>query len=159
LAADAGLLVDLDPAEIGGQVVRRRADAVERADVDAHPAAVAVVGVHDGDGALLALQHLGDVAVGVEYGLVGADDAAGAAVDAQRRLDVVRLLRIATDRLGGAPLLAGGAAGAVLGDDREGHGRTLADARAAHQALSAASPSGSRPRAPARSGDRCAAPA
>src|SRR5262249_29873181 len=122
---------------------------------------------------LLALEHLGDVAIGVEDGLVGADDAAGAAVDAQRRLDVVRLLRIAADRLGGTPLLASGASRAVLGDDREGHGRTLADARAAHQAgspsvlrgphgwsspLSAASPSGSRPRVPARSDDHCAAP-
>src|SRR5262249_60204770 len=113
---------DLATAQVGGQVLRRRADAVERADVDADPAPVAVVGVDDRDRPLLALEHLGDVAVGVEDGLVGTDHAARAAVDAERGLDVVGLLRIAADRLGRAALLAGGATGAVLGDAPEGHG-------------------------------------
>src|SRR5262245_34152713 len=122
LAPHAGLLVHLDAAQVGRQVVGRGGDAVERADVDAHSAAVAVVGVHDRDGTLLALEHLGDVAVRVEDGLVGTDHAAGAAVDAERGLDVVRLLRVPADRLRRAALLAGSAARAVLGDDREGHG-------------------------------------
>src|SRR5207253_1809988 len=87
LAADAGLLVDLDLAQVLRAVLVRRVDAVEGADVDAHPAAVAVVGVDDRDRALLALEHLGDVAPGIEDGLVGADDAARAAVDAEPGLD------------------------------------------------------------------------
>src|SRR5207249_12084453 len=52
LAADAGLLVDLDLAQVLRAVLVRRVDAVEGADVDAHPAAVAVVGVDDRDRAL-----------------------------------------------------------------------------------------------------------
>src|SRR4029450_1693404 len=92
------------------QVLGRRRDAIERADVDADAAPVAVVGMAAGDRTLLLLEHLGHGAVGVEDGLVGADDAAGTAVDAERGLDVVGLLRVAADRLGWAPLLAGGAA-------------------------------------------------
>src|SRR4030095_6352238 len=76
LAADAGLLVDLDLAQVLRPVLVRRVDAVSGAHVDAHPAAVAVVGVDDRDRALLALEHLGDVPEGVEDGLVGADHAA-----------------------------------------------------------------------------------
>src|SRR5262245_20050824 len=106
LAPHTGLLVHLDLAEVGREVLVRRADAVERADVDAHAAAVAVVGMYDGDGALLPLEDLRHVAPGVEDGLVGTDHPAGPTVDAERRLDVVRLLGIAADRLGGAPLLA-----------------------------------------------------
>src|SRR5258708_1446831 len=49
LAADAGLLVDGDLAEELGPVLRRRVDAVEGADVDAHAAAVAVVGGDERD--------------------------------------------------------------------------------------------------------------
>src|SRR5262245_13659389 len=134
LAPHTGLLVHLDLAEVGREVLARRADAVERADVDAHAAAVAVVGMHDGDGPLLALQDLGDVAPGVEDRLVGADDAARAAVDAERGLDVVRLLGIAADRLGGTPLLARGASRAILGDDGEGHAGTLTEYGARRQA-------------------------
>src|SRR5262245_22946202 len=136
LAAHAGLLVDLDPAQVGGEVLRRGADAVEGAHVDADAAAVAVVRMDDGERTLLALEHLGDVAVSVEDGLVGADDAACAAVAAERRLDVVRLLRIAAGPLGGAPPLPGAASRAALGGAREGPGSTPADARAAHAARS-----------------------
>src|SRR5262245_2964945 len=46
LAPHTGLLVHLDLAEVGREVLARRADAVERADVDARAAAVAVVGMH-----------------------------------------------------------------------------------------------------------------
>src|SRR3989442_7000654 len=119
LAADAGLLVDLDLAQVLRAVLVRGVDAVEGADVDAHPAAVAVVGVNDRDRALLALQHLGDVAVGVEDGLVGADDAARAAVDAEPGLDQEGLLGLARDGVRGAALLAGGPAGPVTRDDGE----------------------------------------
>src|SRR5437016_6141191 len=94
LAADAGLLVDLDLAEEDGAVLGRGVEAVEGADVDAHSAAVTVVGVDNRDRPLLALQDLGDVAVGVEDRLVGADDPAGATVDAEGRLDEERLLRV-----------------------------------------------------------------
>src|SRR5262249_56315534 len=87
LAADARLLVDLDAAEIDRAVLIRRRDAVERADVDADAAPVAVVGMDDRDGALLALQDLGHVAPRVEDRLVGADHAARTAVDAERRFD------------------------------------------------------------------------
>src|SRR5207249_7724454 len=71
LAADAGLLVDLDLTQVLRAVLARRVDAVEGADVDAHPAAVAVVGVHDRDRALLALEHLGHLAPVTEDGRVG----------------------------------------------------------------------------------------
>src|SRR6185369_18066885 len=110
----AGLLVHRDHAEVLRAVRRRRVDAVEWTDVDADAAAVAVVGVHDRNGALVALQHHGHVAPGVEDGLVGADDAARAAVDAERGLDEEGLLGVSADGAGGTPLLTRGAAGAVL---------------------------------------------
>src|SRR5437016_14543653 len=47
LATDAGLLVDLDLAQVLRPVLVRGVDAVEGADVDAHPAAVAVVGMDE----------------------------------------------------------------------------------------------------------------
>src|SRR5262245_34864749 len=140
LAPDAGLLVHLDAAQVGGHVVGRRRDAVERADVDADAAPVAVVGVHDRDRPFLALEHLRDVAVGVEDGLVGADHAAGTAVDAERGLDVVGLLRVPADRLRRAALLAGSTARTVLGDDREGHGGGPYQRGAPTATVSAASP-------------------
>src|SRR5262249_11810190 len=121
---------------VAGEVLAGGADAVERADVHADAAAVAIVGVDDGDGALVPLEDLRHVAPGVEDGLVRADHPAGSAVDAERGLDVVRLLGIAADRLGGAPLLARGAARAILGDDREGHtGGSLAEESAGGQAF------------------------
>src|SRR4029453_8682617 len=49
LAADAGLLVDLDPPQVAGEVVWRGRDAVEGADIHADATAVAIVGVDDGD--------------------------------------------------------------------------------------------------------------
>src|SRR2546421_4751557 len=73
LAADARLLVHLDLAEVRRAILLRRRDAVERADVDAHTAPVAVVGVDDRDRAPLALQDLGHIAERVEDRLVGAD--------------------------------------------------------------------------------------
>src|SRR5439155_1619240 len=113
LATDAGLLVDLDLAQVLRPVLVRGVDAVEGADVDAHPAAVAVVGMDDRDRPLLALEHLGHVAPGVENGLVGADDPACAAVDAEPGLDQKGLLELARDGTRGAALLARGAAGAA----------------------------------------------
>src|SRR5581483_3805296 len=65
-AADAGLLVDDHLAEVLREIARRGAQAVERADVDADAAAVAVVGVDDRERALGALQHARHVPVGVE---------------------------------------------------------------------------------------------
>ena len=85
------------------------------------PQPLQLSGMHDGDRALRLLQDVGDVAEGVEDRFVGADDAAGAAVDAQRRLDEERQLRLTADGLGRTALLARGAAGAVLGNDGERH--------------------------------------
>src|SRR5207253_11169746 len=106
---------------------------------------------------LVALEDLGDVAPGVEDRLVGADDAAGAAVDAQRGLDEKRLLRFAADGASWAPLLASGAAGTVLGDDQKGHARVLLRRAKGRVATTSASLSGSRRSGLARSVDRCGA--
>src|ERR1700683_2150238 len=62
-ASDAGLFIDLHLAKIDRHVFGRRRDAIERANVDAHAASVAVVGMDDGDRALGALEHVGHLAV------------------------------------------------------------------------------------------------
>src|SRR5262249_24212089 len=129
LATDAGLLVDLDLAEVVGEVFRRRGDAIEGADVHANATPVAIVRVDDRDRPLLALEHLGYVPERVEDGLVRTDHAARPAVDAEGGLDQECLLGLAADRPRGAPLLAGGTPRAVLGDDRERHEPTLAEAQ------------------------------
>src|SRR3989441_9944935 len=111
LAADAGLLVDLDLAQVLRAVLVRRVDAVEGAAVDAHPAAVAVVGVDDRDRALLVHEYRGDVPLGFEDGRGGADDAPGVAVDAGRGLDQDGLLGVAREGGRRAAVLARRAAG------------------------------------------------
>src|SRR5271156_3242335 len=120
-ASDAGLFVDLHLAEIDRRVLGRRRDAIERADVDAHAAAVAVVGMDDGDRALGALEHVGNLAVIVHDRVVGANHAARAAIDAHRGLDVIDLFRQARDGAGRAALFARAASGAILGDDLKWH--------------------------------------
>src|SRR5262249_1162169 len=74
-------------AAVAHQRERRRLhrDAVERARVDAIDAARALLELHERLGTLLGLHLLAEHADGVEDGLVGAHDAAGATVDAQLR--------------------------------------------------------------------------
>src|SRR5271156_5892998 len=120
-AADAGLFVDLHFAEIDRRVLRRRRDAIERADVHAHAAAVAVVWMDDGDRALGALEHVGYLAVIVHDRVVGANHPARAAIDAHGGLDIINLLRQARDGAARTALLARAAAGAILGDDLKRH--------------------------------------
>ncbi len=66
------------------------------------------------------LEHLTQVALVVVDGLVGADNAAGAAVDAELRVNDVEQHALTGDRIGGTTADARGAASAVFGDD-EGH--------------------------------------
>src|SRR5207249_10395021 len=61
LATDAGLLVDLDLAQVLRPVLVRGVDAVEGADVDAHPPPVPLAGMAAGNGPPWALSHLGPV--------------------------------------------------------------------------------------------------
>jgi hypothetical protein len=124
-ASDAGLFIDLHLAEIDRRVLRRRRDAIERAYVHAHAAAVAVVGMDDGDRALGALEYVGYLAVVVHDRVVGANHAARAAIDAHGGFDVIDLLRQAGDGAGGAAFFAGAAAGAILRDDLEWHPGSL----------------------------------
>ena len=101
LAADARLLIDFDFAEVLRAVHRPRVDAIEGANIDAHTTAVAVVGMDNGNRPFDLLEDAGHVAIRVEDRLIGADHTAGAAVDAQSRLDVIDLPGIAADRLRG----------------------------------------------------------
>src|ERR1700691_5977355 len=120
-ASDAGLFVDLHLAEIDRRVLGRRRDAIERANVDAHAASVAVVGMDDGDRALGALEYVGHLAVVVHDRVVGANHPARAAIDAHRGLDVIDLLGQARDGAGRATLLARAASGPILGNNLKRH--------------------------------------
>lgn len=120
-ASDAGLFVDPHLAEIDRRVLRRWRDTIERANVDAHAASVAVVGMDDGDRALGALQHVGYLVVIVHDRVVGANYPARATIDAHRCFDVIDLFRQARDGAGRAAFFACAAAGAILGDDRKWH--------------------------------------
>src|SRR5271170_8159110 len=124
-APDAGLFVDLHFAEIDRRVLRRRRDAIERANVHAYAASVAIVRMDDGDRALGALEHVRHLAVIVHDRVVGADDAARAAIDAHRGFDVIDLFRQARDGAGGAALFTRTAAGAILGNDLKWHAASL----------------------------------
>jgi hypothetical protein len=99
---------------------RGPSERVEGAGPDAPLAADAGLEIDVGLGARRGLEHLAEVALVVVDGLVGADHAAGAAVDAQLRVDHVEELALPGDGVGRAAFHARGAARAVLGDD-EGH--------------------------------------
>jgi len=83
--------------------------------------------MHHRDRTLGALEHVGDFAVIVHDCVVGADDAAGAAIDAHRGFDVIDLFREAGDCAGRTALFTGAAAGAVFGDDRKWHPASFRD--------------------------------
>src|SRR5262249_50071500 len=121
LASDTGAFIHFDLAEVSGSVVVGWVDTIEGAHVDAHATSVAVVGMHDGNRALRLLEHVRYIAKRVEDGLVRADHAARAAVDAQRRLDVERQARLTADGFCRAPFLARRTAGTVLGNDGKWH--------------------------------------
>jgi len=71
------------------------------------------------DRTLGALEYVCDIAVIVHDRVVGADDPAGAAIDARRSLDVINLFRKSRDCAGRTALFTRAASGAVLCDDRE----------------------------------------
>ena len=101
-------------------------EGIERADLDAELAAAAdaVVLDDDGLGPLLARERAADLADLVQDRLRRADDAAGAAIDAERRVDYVDLITRAGDRVRRAALGAGSAADARF-DDGVGHGSSV----------------------------------
>ena len=90
--------------------------------MDAELAAGADAVVFDDDrlGPLAAGELFADLACFVEDALYGADDAAGAAVDAELRVDDMHAVAVAGDGFGGAAFGAGGAADAGF-DDLVGH--------------------------------------
>jgi hypothetical protein len=136
-AAGAAPLDELGGAkEVAGVIAADvQIEGIEGADLDAELAAAAdaVVLDDDGLGPLLAGEGATDVAVLVEDGLRRADDAAGAAVDAEAGVDDVDLVARAGDGLGGATLGAGGAADAGI-DYPVGHSSSSLGALAGRKA-------------------------
>src|SRR6185369_8093564 len=121
LTAYTCFFLNLDSPQVLRTVIGRRRNTVEWTDINTHTAAVTVIRVNNGDRPLSSFEHMGDIAEGIEDGLIRANDPAGSTVNTECRFDKVGLFRITTNRLGGTAFLARTTAGAIFCDNGKGH--------------------------------------